>query len=353
MRRHSAVVSILVMLVVTALVAPPALGQAAAGAERIKSQLYEAAKREGTLVLWGPPTDTVEKSFPQEFQRAFPGIAVKPVGDPQAPQKLLTEAVAGRHQVDVFWWPISGFIDLHKRGLVAKFEPEALAAFGIAPGDTASEGRLLKHANVIYTVAYDTRRVKPEEAPRTWEDLLAPRWQGRIVGATLLMPGVPANVGLLKGEQWTLDFARALRDTAKVTMVPSSPVAREMLHRGEKDLMIHLVSEVLKRKHQHNEPVDWAPVSPTYSTQHVLGVLAKGPNPNAAKLFALWGASREGKIAVERASFDADARPGAPTDLARLIKDARMELIIEDDQTTAQRLALYNKARAILLGETK
>ncbi|MGH8720708.1 MAG: hypothetical protein ACREU4_01890, partial [Burkholderiales bacterium] len=126
-----------------------------------------------------------------------------------------------------------------------------------------------------------------------------------------------------------------------------------MLHRGEKDLMIYLISEVLKRKHQHNEPVDWAPVGPAWSTQHVLGVLQKAPHPNAARLFALWGASREGKIAMEKASFDADARPGAPTQLAKMVKDAKLELIIEDDQNTRLRAALYVKARAVLTGQVK
>ncbi len=324
-----------------------------AGLSGAAKNLYEAARKEGQLVLWGPPTETVEKFYPQEFQKAFPGIAVKAIGDSQAPQKLLTEALAGVHQADVFWWPISGFLDLEKRGLVAKFDTGAVAAFGIGPGDTTLDGRGLRAANVIYTLEYDNRRLKREELPKTWEDLLDPRWRGRIVGATLLMPGVPSTYGLFKGEQWMLDFARKLRDEAKVTMVPSTPLAREMLLRGEKDLVVSLISETLKRKHLHNEPVDWAPVGPAWSTQHILGVLEKAPHPNAARLFALWGASKEGKIAMERESFDADGRPGAPTRLAKLVQDARLEIVFEDPQNTRPRAGFYGKARAVLTGETK
>ncbi len=315
--------------------------------------LYDAAKKEGQLVLWGPPTDTVEKFYPQEFQKAFPGIAVKAIGDSQAPQKLLTEALAGVHQADVFWWPISGFLDLEKRGLVAKLDAGLLAAFGVGPGDTALDGRGLRAANVIYTLEYDTRRLKPQDLPKTWEELLDPRWRGRVVGAALLMPGVPSTYGLFKGEQWMLDFARKLRDEAKVTMVASTPLAREMLMRGEKDLVVSLISETLKRKHLHNEPVDWTPVGPAWSTQHILGVLEKAPHPNAARLFALWGASKEGKIAMERVSFDADGRPGAPTRLAKLVQDARLEIVFEDAQNTRPRAGFYGKARAVLTGETK
>ncbi len=315
--------------------------------------LYEAARKEGEVLLWGPPTDTIERFYPQEFQSAFPGIVVKTVGDAQAPQKLLTEAVAGTHQADVFWWPIAGFLPLQKRGLVAKFDAGALAAFGIGADDTTLDGRALKAANVIYTLAYDTRRMKPQGLPKTWEEMLDPRWRGRIVGATLLMPGVPATLGLVKGETWMLDFTRKLRDEAQVTLVPSTPVAQQMLLRGEKDLMVSLISEVLKRKHLQNDPVDWVPVSPAWSTQHVLGVLEKAPHPNAARLFALWGASKEGKIAMEGASFDGDARPGAPTRLAKLVRDARLEILFEDMQNTEPRSALYGKARKILVGETK
>ena len=166
MKRYSVVRAVLVVTAMAAMGVAPAFSQTPA-ATALKAQLYEAAKREGTIVLWGPPTDTVEKYYPQEFQKAFPGIAIKAIGDAQAPQKLLTEALAGQHQADVFWWPVSGFLDLEKRGLVAKFDAGALAAFGIEPGDTTLEGRGLRAANVIYTLEYDTRRLKREELPRT------------------------------------------------------------------------------------------------------------------------------------------------------------------------------------------
>ncbi|MCI0410154.1 MAG: extracellular solute-binding protein, partial [Acidobacteria bacterium] len=286
-----------------------AAGLAAPGPASFKELLYEAAKKEGQVNLWGPPADTVDKFYPQEFQRAFPGITVKAVGDPEAPQKILTEALARRLEADVFFWPINGFIDLHKRGLLARFEPDALKPFGITPDDTTLNGRGLKAANVIYTLAYDTRKFKVQDLPKTWEDMLDPRWRGRIVSSTLLAPGIPTFLGLMKGEQFALDFARSLRDQARITLVSSSLVGLQMVYRGEKDLLIWLIPEVLKAKHHRNEPVDWVPLSPTYSTQHMLGVLQraphlmqKGPRPNAALLFALWGGSKEGKVAMEKAS---------------------------------------------------
>lgn len=348
--RRFAILPVLPLLAAGAMLLGPS---PAAGGGLLGTPLHEAARREGTVVLWGPPTDTVDKHYVQEFQRAFPGLTVRAVADTNTPQKLLTEALAGRHEADVVWWPVGGLLPLAQRDLLARLEPEGLAAAGLGPDDLALDGRALKVANVIYTVEYDTRRLRREELPRTWEDLLAPRWQGRIVGATLLVPGVPATIGMLRGEAAALAFARALRDTARVTMVPSSAVAREMLHRGEKDLMISLVSEVLKRKHQYREPVDWAPISPTYATQHVVAVLARAPHPGAARLFALWAASAAGKVAMEKASFDADARPGAPTELARLVREAGLELLIEDAQNAGPRAVLYRKAREILLGETR
>ncbi|MGH2453782.1 MAG: ABC transporter substrate-binding protein [bacterium] len=334
------------------------LALAGPGSQSLKELLYEAAKREGQVNLWGPPTDTVEKFYPQEFQRAFSAITVKAVGDPEAPQKILTEALAGRPEADVFWWPITGFIDLHKRGLLARFEPDALKAFGIAPDDTTLNGRGLKVANVIYTLAYDSRKFRPSDLPKTWEELLDPRWRGRVVSSTLLAPGIPAFLGVTKGEPFALDFARSLRDQVRLTLVPSSLLGLQMVLRGEKDLLIWLVPEVLKAKFHRNEPVDWAPISPTYSTQHMIGVLQRaphllqrGPRANAALLFALWAGSKEGKIAMEKASFDADARPGAPTQMAKIVKEARMQILFQSEQNTEQFAAISTKVRAILLGQ--
>ncbi|MFN8058977.1 MAG: extracellular solute-binding protein [Vicinamibacterales bacterium] len=316
----------------------------------IRARLYEAAKREGALTVWGPATDTVTKYFPEEFQKAFPGVTLTGVSDNQAPAKLVTEMRAGTFDADALWWPYTGALALDERGWLTTFTPDERAAFGIGDDGADMDGRALKVANFVYGLVYDTRALTSDAVPKTWEGLGDPRWRGRITGSTLLTPFLVAGLGLVNGEAWALDFARTLR-RAEIALVPDSIMAIDMLMRGEKALMITTPGVVMERRARFHETIEWSAVSPTFATQHVAVVVNRGPHPNAAKLWALWAASAEGQAAMDRGAFEVSARPGAPTAQARLVAESGARVVFETLDMVKPRMALHNKVRPILFGE--
>ncbi len=354
---------LLIRTAVIALVTTVACGEAprpapAAGSvtrstsEDVRARLFEAAKQEGALVLWGPSTDTIAKYFPQEFQKAFPGISVTGIADNQAPARLVTEIRAGRFDADALWWPYTGVTALDDRGWLTEFLPEELSAFGLSKTDTDFDGRALKVANFVYGLMYDTRRLESGDLPVTWEDLTTPRWKQQIVGTTLTVPFLVAGIGLIKGDAWAVDYARALR-AAEIAIVPDPLVALDMLVRGERSLALHSPAFTLERSQTFQDPVAWHAISPTIATQHAAVVINKGPHPNAAKLWALWAASREGQTAMDIGAFEVSARPGAPTRQAKMLESSGVEVVFETPEMVKPRLALYNKVRPILFGEAR
>ncbi len=318
----------------------------------VKGRLYEAARREGELVLWGPSTDTVAKYFPEQFAKAFPGIKVTGIADNQAPARLVTEIRAGRRDADALWWPYAGVTALDDRGWLTPFTSDELKAFGLSEADTDFSGRALKVANFVYGLMYDTRRLRPADLPRTWEELTTPRWKQRVAGTTLTVPFLVAGLGTIKGEAWALDYARALRAT-EVAMVPDPVVAVQMLIRGERDLVVHSPAFVLERSQTYREPVAWHAVDPTIATQHAAVVLNTSPHPNAAKLWALWSASRDGQAAMDVGAFEVSARPGAPTRQARMLEESGVKVSFETLAMAKSRVELSNKVRPILFGEAR
>ena len=318
----------------------------------VRQRLYDAAVQEGELVVWGPTTDTISKYYPEQFGKAFPGVRLTGLSDNQAPSKLLTEIATGRYDADALWWPYTGALPLLERGWLAQFSEAELAAFDVKVEEADFDRRALRTANLVYGLIYDTRRVQPNELPATWDDLLKPRWQGRVAGTSLLVPFLVAGVGMINGEAWALDYARKLRDL-KVTMVPDQVISLDMLLRGEKDLLVNSPAFALERKTTYHEPVEWHAVEPTFATQHVAVVLDKAAHPNAARLWALWAASAEGQKSMDLGAFEVSARPEAPTTQARLLRDAGVGVTFERADMVTSRLALYNKVRPVLFGETQ
>src|SRR4030095_2069692 len=100
--------------------------------------LYEAAKREGKVIVWGTQRREVEW-IPAAFGTMFPGIEVQVLVDNDMATRAISEAPAGRHQVDVFWHSLTGMMSLVQRDLLAASD---WAPFGVAKQNIVFDGRM-------------------------------------------------------------------------------------------------------------------------------------------------------------------------------------------------------------------
>jgi iron(III) transport system substrate-binding protein len=138
-------------------------------------QLYEAAKKEGQVVVWG--TAAIEVDWiTGAFQRAFPGIEVKVLGDNDVATKAIAENRAGRYDVDIFMTSYTAGRPLLDRGMYAKND---WSVFGVKGDDVVFDGKAALTHNLVYAVVYNKTLVKPEDLPKTWPDLLEPALQGQ------------------------------------------------------------------------------------------------------------------------------------------------------------------------------
>ncbi|MDR7416169.1 MAG: ABC transporter substrate-binding protein [Armatimonadota bacterium] len=313
-------------------------------------RICEAARQEGTVHILTHVREVAEP-LEKALKEKFPWLRVRTVLDVAAPTRAVVEAQAGRHEHDVFAYSLPGVLPLYERGLLASLSNPEIQAFGIHPGARLLGGAALSGWTFVHTIAYDVRRVRTEEIPKRWEDLLNPRWRGRLVGSISALTNGVAAVGLLLGEAWAFDFVRKLRDEIKVTLTPSPTLALQLLLQGEKDLLWSGIETTLERRERAREPISWAPVSPTYAARFVLTVFRNAPHPNAARCAALWLVSREGKTALEEASYStSDASPGSPTRVRKEVERYRIRVFFENVESGRRRLELYGRLLPVLQG---
>ena len=333
----------------TALAASPALAQKWKDDPQVKA-LYAKAKAEGEVNLWGP-TRLGMDWIQGELDKVFPGIKIKMTPDLAATTKIIAEARAGKHSVDAYSFALGYFVPLVQRDLMAKVDYAGL--WGVDAKNTFFESKAAATHNLVYSFVYNDKLVKESELPKTWTDLLHPRWKNRLTASSFLLPNVCAYLALSWGEERATKLCRGFVNdvNALATRAPREAI----ISQGERHASIaEFTANAEVWRIQQGLPIRWSPMTPTMAAQFVIGALKNAPHPNAAQLLAGWLATDEGKLARERERYDVDVREGTPSALGKKLR-AQLggEILIEDTANMERRAVLSTRMSEIISGQRK
>lgn len=272
----------------------PAAGQ--------QSDLVAAAKREGRVVVYG----SMESDIFEVIQKIFEGRHRIPVeyfraSSNRVMDRVLTESRAGRPLYDVVLTNRSPMLILKGEGLFGRYVSPSYETY---PAATKDRDGILSpsYRVVVVSILYNTRLVKPEDAPKSLTDLLDPKWKGKIVMPDPNVHTTTAvwlsNLERVMGSQAYRPFVERL--AAQVVLAESFlPVAQKVIV-GEFPLGISYVKYVHVFG-QEGAPLDYVRINPVLAEAHHVAVGAKAPHPNAARLFIDTFTSRVGLLALARA----------------------------------------------------
>jgi len=309
--------------------------------------LYEAARKEGQVVFWGTQEREV-KWIPQAFAAMFPGIAVKTLGENEIATKAIAEARAGRHEVDVFWHGYPAMGAVKQRDLLAKVD---WTLFGLPPGDVVFDGHAGFTNTIAYAFAYNKDRVNPADLPRKWTDVLDPRYKGKMAASAFLLPFLVGNLGLVWGEEKAMQFARDL--ASKADLLLTRAPRESLLQSGERLYSIAEVESQVRLWAVEGNRVDFVIPDPALIAPFGVAVMAKAPHPSAARLLAGWIASREGRLARQKAVFSYDYRPGADDPEGKKLHASGVQVVVFAPEQAERRNELARKAAAILTQQAR
>lgn len=261
-------------------------------------RLLEAATKEGEVVLYTTHiVDQIVRPLIRGFQGVAPGVQVKYVraNGLALVVRLTNEGRAGRVQSDV-WCMVDGVQALLEGGFATEFE---VPSAGGLPSALVDPRKRWVATNVgVRSAAYNTQLIPKEHAPRSYQDLLDPRFKGKIVWNPKSMTGAWGFISTVikgMGDERGMAYLRAL---AKQDIVPLPIAIRAVLDRviaGEYAIGLEMNNTHAAISAAQGAPVAWVPLNPVSETLQVAGLTKGAPHPNAAKLFIDFMVSRAGQ----------------------------------------------------------
>jgi iron(III) transport system substrate-binding protein len=265
------------------------------GADRDK-RILEGAKKEREVVMY--TSLNLKDSVPiTEAFRKKTGVNVQlwRASSEKVLQRAVAESRAGRFACDI--------LETNGPEMEAMVREKLLEEFYSPHFADLPEAAFPKHRHYVadrfnfFTIAYNTNLVKPAEAPNGYEDLLSPRFAGKLGIEASDVDWFGAMVKAM-GEQKGLEFFRKLA-AAKPEVRTGHTLMAELVVSGEIPIAATIYNHNAERLVVKGAPIRWKALSPTFGRPNAIGVARRAPHPHAALLFADFMLSLEGQTLIK------------------------------------------------------
>ncbi len=289
-----------------------------------RAKWIEGAKREGKLIYWSSLGEDLAAALIAKFNKVYPFIAVEywKANTEKIEPRVEAEFGAGSVSSDVIVWRESREDEWRKMGIVEKWTQFIPDLKRIDKRMYRDDWAQAGHTPIA--PQYNTKLVSAAEAPKKWEDLLNPKWKGKI-GMTAWWQ-TWETLAFEKGGwgmEKTLDFLGKL-SKQQIIWGTSNTGVHSLLKAGEFSVNAGgLVYHVLNSQ-KEGAPVEFSRVSPMPSPGPRWAMQKKAPHPNAALLFLEWVFSPQGLVIYEETTGMGAAFPGSGTKTAKLMEGVEL-----------------------------
>jgi iron(III) transport system substrate-binding protein len=276
----------------------------------LNMSVIEAAKKEKKLVVYTTADLPQLLNIASRFVRKYPFIELElfPATDAALLEKIHNDARTGIPSWDVLSGDGSVLMPLLEQNMVAPYRSAQRPA--ITNGLIDAQGYWSGYYVNPYVLGHNTRAVKREDIPETYEELLEPRWRGNRIAMD------SQGHGLLSGliQAWGMDKAIAyLRRLAQQEprMAAGSVTTVQFVRGGDSPLVI-AHAPVIQAERRRGTAIGWRPLEPVIAQINAVVLSAQAAHPNGGRLFIDFILSDEGQntfAGFQQITIRQDAKP--------------------------------------------
>ena len=323
---------------------------AAPPASSVTPELIAAAQKEGKVVWYTSVDLPLAERVSKAFEAKYPGVAVRVErsGAERVFQRIGQEYGSRIYAVDVVNSSDAAHLIVWKRdGLLAPYVPEDVAKH--YPADHKDpDGQFASFRVFLSVIAYNTNLVKAGEAPKSFADLLDPKWAGKIIKAHPGYSGtiMTATYQISRDLGWEFFEKLAQQNILQVQSAADPP---KKLALGERAIQADGVEYLIFQEKEKGQPVE--PVYASEGAPIIIGpngLFKAAPNPNAARLFQSFCFSPEcQKLAVEIGGLRSvhpqvpEHQGRMPLSKIKLMKDDAAAVLKNSEQIKARYVKIF------------
>ena len=315
----------------------------AANSFAASADLIEGAKKEGAMDWMGGGSAEIDELINRGFMKKYPFIQARKTRVQS--QRLLvrfeTESRAGKHTADIVR-TTDWYIDIFKKkGSLLQYDPPERKNIPDELKDR--DGFYTSLYMAVHALAYNTRLVPKSDLPRSYDDLLDPKWKGKLAVEDAAYVWF-VNVLKMKGEKPGIEYMRRLA-RQDVSLRASTTLLTNLVAAGELPFAIDLYADDVERVKKAGAPLDWVAFDPMIVHTIAGGINKNAPHPNAAKLFMDFLLSEDGQRIYQSQNMQPTRRGITATWLPKNVK------IHVNDPDIGDKVGDYQKLFAEVFGK--
>jgi iron(III) transport system substrate-binding protein len=276
----------------------------------------EKGEAEGKLMFYAAFNAADSKKLTDGFKQLYPKIdaAFYRTTDAALMERILTENRAGQNLWDVAMTTSFYGHNLKKRGLFAPYDSPERKYF--RDGYKDPQGAWTSIYTNYAAFGYNTRAVPKASVPKSYTDLLKPDWKGQLGMDSKAYEWFGTMIRSM-GEEKGLAFMRELAKQAQLRA--GRTLLAQLVAAGEFTGALTAYSQTFEVLKPTGAPIEWVYLNPVFANIHPVGISAKAPHPNAARLFIDFVLSKRGQELVRGMNRIPD-RIDTPPEQARLME---------------------------------
>lgn len=261
-----------------------------------EKKLIDGARKEAEMVWYTNSGIENATRYIQGFKKKYPFINANfwRSKTRQVTQRIVAEANAGKHLVDVIKPSIDLLPVLLERNLIGRYDTPLRAIY---PAHAKSP--FYTNMNYAFRVfAFNPRKISAKDAPRTWEELLNPKWKGEILFDESSLEEVMALLAAW-GKEKTINYLGKLSQQQLLIRV-GRDTTTQMMMAGEAPLAVTTYGYNNESLRASNAPVEWVAQDLVPALIYPLTLTRNAPHPHAAALFYDFLISEEGQRLIAK-----------------------------------------------------
>jgi iron(III) transport system substrate-binding protein len=301
------------------------------GPDRMQ-KIVAAAKKEGTLTIY---TTFAEKDQPVLIDPFEAKYGIKVVvwrgGTDKVLQRTIAEDRAKRNTVDVIHFGAPEMEALSREKILQAVDSPVHK--DLQPGSVPKHREWAATLLSVWVQAYNTNLIRKQDLPKTYADLLDPRWKGKLGIEAKNEDWFASVVDIMGGGEKGLQFFRDL--VAKNGLSPRTghTLLNNLVIAGEVPLALDIYNYMPEQARRKGAPIGWFALEPAVARSNAIGIARRAPNPNAALLFYEYMLGEEGqRVLVKMDYVPSNTRVASPLRGVKILQTDPIRTLDQSDK---------------------